>query len=317
MSKKRDLLDAERKKLDAMRPAARTKALLDALSSRGDGIGWEEALARLIEMGSEAVPHLIEALPKRKLERWQIACALGRIGPARAGAAIPALRRYANDESDGSNWCAMALAFLGDGPHLVELARNGCGVAITGLCGALRAFADEAQRDSGERIPLRYDHLEELLAFADEQQKKAVETELKPGNSYRWELDALDVDTAVEALESRHAVVRWHAASVLGHMKLRKKAAAPVMDALVKRVADRSKLVRRLAMLSLERHRRHLGPAHLRAMAVLADDADEVTKSVGERARKELELMPDGETAPPRSHESAGAPRGRGSAKRR
>ena len=78
------------------------------------GIGWEEALVRLAQIGSDAVPALTNALDTRKKQRWQIACALGRIGPTRAASAIPALRRHANDESTGGNWCSMVLGFLGD-----------------------------------------------------------------------------------------------------------------------------------------------------------------------------------------------------------
>jgi hypothetical protein len=184
----------------------------------------------------------------------------------------------------------MVLAFLGDGAFLVERARAGSRNAITGICGALRAFADQAQKESGERIPLgpAYGWLQSLLDSGDDSQQRAIESELKPGTGFRAEIDALDLDALLAALTSRHAVIRWHAAGVLGDMKLPKKQARPVVDALIPLIADRSAFVRRLAMLALEDHERHLLPAHWQAMADRSAETDPVARSVAERAAKHL-----------------------------
>lgn len=282
-----DPLYAERCRLDSLPPTERAEALMDAFDAE-EGIGWEEALTRLAQMGSEAVPSLTKALDTHEKKRWQVACALGRIGPSKAASAIPALRRYANDESMGSNWCAMVLAFLGDTAFLVERAKEGSDNCVRGLCGLFRAFADEAQQSSGERIPIDYDMLEAFLASATDAQKKAIENELQPGRSYRWHIHPAEVAGIVRAFGSRHAVVRWHAASIIGNVKLPKKQARPVVGALLPLLEDRNKLVRRLAMLSLQDHGRHLEREEWQALADLADDKDPVTKMVADEAAKHL-----------------------------
>jgi hypothetical protein len=278
---------AERCRLESLPPAERAEALMDAFDAEA-GIGSEEARKRLAQMGSDAVPTLVSALDRREKQRWQIACALGSIGPTRAAPAIPTLRRYANDESTGGNWCSMVLGFLGDSAFLVERAKEGSRNCITGLCAPFRSFADEAQQCSGERIAFDYDVLESFLASATAEQKKAVESELQPGRSYRWHVDPADVDGIVRAFGSRHAVLRWHAASVIGNVKLSKKQGRPVVDALLPLINDRNKLVRRLAILSLQDHRRHLDRAHWQAMADLANDEDPVTKRVADEAAEHL-----------------------------
>lgn len=283
-----DPLYVERKRLDALPPAQRVDALIAALGAP-DGIGWEEALDRMVAMGSDAVPHLTKALDSGGKERWQIACALGRIGPTRARDAILALRRFVDDESLGNNWCAMALGHLGDGEFLVERARAGVDVALCGLSASFLAFADEAARDSKERIPIEYELLGAFLDEADDEQKKTIQTDLEPGRSYRWEVHPLDVEPAVAALGSRHAVLRWHAASILGNAKLKKQEARAVADALVLALRDRNKLVRRLAMLSLQDHARHLQGSHWQAMAELAGDSDPVTMRIATEAAKRLQ----------------------------
>lgn len=283
-----DPLYAERKRLDALPPAERVEALIVALDGPDDGIGWEEALDRMVAMGSQAVPHLTKALAAANEQRWQIARALGRIGPTRARDAIPELRRFVDDESVGNNWCAKALGHLGDNEFLVERARAGVQVALDGICATFIAFADEAARDSGERIPIEYELLGSFLEDADDEQKKAIQTDLQPGRSYRWVVHPLDVEPAVAALSSPHAVLRWHAARILGNVKLKKLEAARVVDALSERIRDRNKLVRRLAMLSLQDHARHLQRSHWQAMAEFASDEDPVTKMVADEAAEHL-----------------------------
>jgi hypothetical protein len=282
-----DPLYAERQRIERLPPVERAEALMDAFEAE-EGIGSEEARKRLAQMGSDAVPTLVTALARREKQRWQIACVLGCIGPTRAASAIPALRRYANDESTGGNWCSMVLGFLGDSAFLIERAKEGSDNCLIGLCAPFRSFADEAQESSGERIAFDYDLLETFLAIASAEQKKAVENELQPGRGYRWHIDPADVEGIVRAFGSRHAVLRWHAASVIGNVKLPRKQGRPVVDALLPLISDRNKLVRRLAILSLQDHRRHLDRAHWQAMADLANDKDPVTKMVADEAREHL-----------------------------
>lgn len=213
-----------------------------------EGVTSEHAQAELRAMGREALPALEAGLSDPK-HGWVAAKLLGQLGTA-TPSVLTALRRRADEL-----WFAMALGLLGD----VEwLARQAPRTACLGLTAPLKAITT---RDATPR-PLDYAPLETWLTKTPSA-RALVEDELAPGRSFVT-LHATDVPEAVRALESRFAVVRWHAASLLGERSLGAKAAKTILPALAGVLDDRSALVRRLAVLSLERWKSAAKAHHLR-----------------------------------------------------
>lgn len=282
-----DPVYVERRRLEALPPTERVAALLERLGQY-EGLGSEEARDWLALMKGDAVTPLVAALDTMEEERWAIASVLGEIGRTLAAEAIPTLRRLADDSGKGGNWCAMVLGFFGDRDFLLERARAGVHVGILGLCSPMRSFADEAVKSSGEHIPMAFDWIETFLETATDEQRKAVEKELAPGSSGRHVVQQADIDAAMKALSSRFAVLRWTAADTLSHVQLGKAPAAQAIAALLPLLEDRNHLVRRMTILSLHHHSRHLKPPHWQAMAALIDDKDAVNRSVAQAATKHL-----------------------------
>jgi len=229
-----------------------------------EGVSSEVAQKELLAMGKRALPALIGALKEGK-NGWTAAKVLGQIGLA-TPEVISALRKRGDEL-----WFAMALGMLGD--H-AWLAKQKPLTAVHGLTARLKAITA-----GGPPRPLDYRPLEAWLE-SHPNERKRVDDELVPGRSYLT-IQRSDVDEALRALGSPFAVIRWHAAAVLGDRTLGN--AEVILPRLVALFTDRSALVRRLAVLSVTRWKT-AAKAHLAAIRALKDDSDPVVRSVAEQA---------------------------------
>jgi hypothetical protein len=229
-----------------------------------EGITTEQAQRELVSIGAPAVDALVAALGQRK-DGWTAAKVLGEIGVSRPDV-IAALRSYAGR----SFWHAMALGMLGDHEWL---AAQPPAVAVPGLTARLRAITQ-----GGPPRPIDYRPLEAYLAGRGAGARAQVEKTLEPGSSYVQPRKE-DVDEALRGLGSEHAVVRWHAAALLGDRGLGAAAGKRIVPALAALLADPHRLVRRLAVLSLADWREAARP-YQRQMAALRGDPDETVARV-------------------------------------
>lgn len=230
-----------------------------------EGITSEKAQHELLAMGTAAVDALVGALPHKK-NGWTAAKVLGQIGVA-TPTVISALRKRADEL-----WFAMALGMLGD---FEWLSKQLPATAAYGLTAPLKAITA-----GGTPRPLDYAPLEAWLA-TNPKGRSLVEHELAPGRSF-VDVQTSDVDEAVRALSSPFAVVRWHAASVLGERGLGAAAGAKVLPALARVLGDKHALVRRLAVLSITRWKAAAKPYHA-AIRAMKEDSDPVVRDVAAR----------------------------------
>jgi HEAT repeat protein len=254
------------------RPRREQAAYLVTRLGRYDGIDTERAQERLRWLGTAAIPALLGVLDDPEVG-WTAAKLLGHLD-APSKKVIAALRAGV----ELSLWHPMALGMLGD--H-AWLAGQEAEVAVLGLTARLKAITGlhPAPR-------LDYAHLEAWLDGAEPEAVARAERELEPGRGY-MKIKAKDVDEALRGLASPHAVVRWHAASVLGDRALGKRAAARVPPALAVALEDPHPFVRRLSVLSLGWWRAAAAP-HRDAMARLAEDPDETVRGVVGYALEQL-----------------------------
>lgn len=252
----------ERQKLAKQSPDARA-AFLVTRFSQFEGVTSEQAQRELLAMGASAHEALIGALADKE-DGWTAAKVLGQIGIA-TPQVIAGLRKRADEL-----WFAMALGMLGDFEWLSKRAPE---TAVYGLTARLKAITA-----GGAPRPLDYGPLEAWLA-KNPKGRAAVEEELAPGSSY-VDIEKNDVHEAIRGLSSRFAVVRWHAASVLGDRQL--GAGAKVLPALASVLSDKHALVRRLAVLSLSYWKAAAKPYHA-AIRAMKDDSDAVVRDVASR----------------------------------
>ncbi len=226
-----------------------------------EGITTEDAQRELLALGGVAVPAVVDALADPECG-WTAAKVLGQIGVS-TPEAIAALRERAE-----GHWCAKALGMLGDHAWLET---QPPAVAVNGLCAPLQAIT------AGVAKPLDYRPLERFLDAADVETHALVDNALAPGSSY-VEMRASDLDEAICGLGSDHAVVRWHAASLVGERALGSSVGKQVLPLLVQRLSDANPLVRRLAVLSIDRWK--ATKRHQATIEALRDDPDEVVARI-------------------------------------
>jgi len=90
------------------------------------------------------------------------------------------------------------------------------------------------------------------------------------------------VTEALSGLSSKHAIVRWHAASVLGERRLGVAAGKRILPALQRALSDAHPTVRRLAVLSILAWKGAAKP-YLAAIDALRSDPDESVRDVATR----------------------------------
>lgn len=205
-------------------PASTRADFLVTRFDQFEGVDCETAEEELVAMGEAAIPALLRVLPDK--DGGTAARILGRIGDARPEV-LAALRARGTEL-----WFAKALGMLGH-PASIE-----------GFLAPLLAISETKRA-------LDYRPLEAFLD-ANRAERKRAEVDLAPGRSY-VDIKAADVPEAIRGLVSKHAVVRWHAAAVLGDRNLRAKTIDAALQAAQ---GDKHEHVRRLAGLSSERRKR-------------------------------------------------------------
>lgn len=244
--------------------AERIEQLVAALGTFGEALNSEFAQAELTRLGAVTIPALLPLLehPKR---RWLALKLLGEIG-CPTPEVIQGLRRHAAKEL----WAPLALGMLADQAWLMT---QSPAVAISGLTAPLGAISS-----SSHWPPLNYATLEQYLDRTGQAALPLAEKALAPGSSHR-PIQPDDVNEAVRALVSPHAVIRWHACSLLGDRALGKPAGKLILPALAARLTDPHPTVRRLAVLSLVDWKAAAKP-YRSAIEALAQDPDETVRKI-------------------------------------
>ncbi len=262
-----------RKQMDmtelSKRPRREQAAYLVTRLGKYDGITSEDAQRRLQWLGKTAAPALLSVLDDPDVG-WVAAKLLGHLEkPSKK--VIAALRAGVAQ----TLWHPLALGMLGDD---VWLATQDVEVAVLGLTARMKAITGLHPKPE-----LSYGALEAWLDGADPEGVARVERELAPGQSY-MDIKARDVDEALRGLTSPHAVVRWHAASVLGNRALGKKAAARVPAALAAALEGAHPYVRRLSVLSLGWWKAAGAPYRAEVERLAEDDPDETVRGAAQHA---------------------------------
>lgn len=246
----------------AVEPGADQAKFLVTRFGMFEGITHEMAQQQLRELGEVAIPSLLGIVNDPK-NGWTAAKVLGQIGIA-APDVVSMLRAQAGT----SAWHAKALGMLGD---LEWLSHQDPAVACSGL--TIRLLALAYDQDGVTSPALDYRPLERWLDVLGDEALVLAEEALAPGSYIALKAD--DVDEALRGLISRHAVVRWHAASVSGHRGLGKKNGAKLLPALVRALDDTHPIVRRLAVLAIGRWRSSANQ-YRGAVSKLCNDTDEI-----------------------------------------
>lgn len=251
-------------------PPQERAAVLVGRFGQYTGITSEDAQRGLLELGPTAEPALCATLTHPK-HGWIAAKLLGQLGAA-SPEAIAALRRGA----PASAWFAKALGMIGDVDWLRT--QGDPSVAAQGLVAPLLAVTGPGASPRA----LDYAPLAGWLATVDAPGVALVEAALKPGRTFA----AITVDDVAEALRglgAAHAVIRWHAASVLGDRSLGEEIAQRMLPALAEVLTDPHPVVRRLAALSLGRWQDQAAP-YRPALEARVDDPDLLVRKAVARA---------------------------------
>jgi hypothetical protein len=254
----------EHERVVALPVAERVSFLVTRLvryDGRPDAVSEEAARNELVAIGEPALDALLPVLGHPK-HGWSAAIIIGKIGVSRPDV-LAALRKRAPK----SLWHASALGMLGDYDWLASQPDF---VVGHGFTATLRAICQ------GRPRPLDYRPLERFLDGASATATARVEEELAPGKSY-VEAQTADVPEALRGLASPHAVIRWHAASLLGERGLGARVGKTVLPALAATLSDGNEIVRRLAVLAIGDWKAAAKP-YREAIARLRDDPDEAVR---------------------------------------
>lgn len=235
-----------------------------------------DAERALVKLGAKAVPALARFLATDDEQGWQAASILAEIGAPAALKAVPALEKRMKGEQDSTaQWCARALASLGEHERCVPLLakQSTAYTAVEGL---------KAGR------PFSYPALEAALAKKKPLLTKLVTEALSPGSA---SFDPPDegMDVMLRALRSPHAVIRRDAVCNLsnGARDLESKRAA--VTHFLAALEDHDVHVRRLAILGLGWSGRTVAKAHLpRIVRDFGKDAHEGIRNAVAVAQREL-----------------------------
>jgi len=256
----------------------------------------EAAQDALRDFGPVAIPALLSLLEHTSTQ-CEAARLLGEIGAAtpevvaalRAQALKPVPRSSNRHLAQaGRNWCASALAHLGDSAWLLQQAQAGTlgdECVAQGLSSPYGAFRNHALAP----LPLDYRLIESLPAVRPAL-LPLVEKWLRPGKG-TCTLRLHEVDEALRGLQSPLTVVRQHAAMLLGERALGAQAGGHIVPALAHAVAhDSDETVRYLAVLALDDWRSEAAAERPLAEATAASDA---STKVRDAAQRWLQVLDD------------------------
>jgi len=256
----------------------------------------EAAQGALRAFGTAAIAALLQLLPRAETQ-CEAARLLGEIGAAtpevvvalRAQALKPVPRSSNRHLAQaGRNWCASALAHLGDSAWLLQQAQAGTlgdECVAQGLSSPYGAFRNHARAP----LPLNYRLIESLPAVRPAL-LPLVEKWLRPGKG-TCTLRLHEVDEALRGLQSPLTVVRQHAAMLLGERALGAQAGGHIVPALAHAVAhDSDETVRYLAVLALDDWRGEAAAQRPLAEATAASDA---STKVRDAAQRWLQVLDD------------------------
>ena len=216
----------------------------------------EEAETALLAMNHSQVAHALLPMLNRPGKQWRAAMLLAQIA-YRDEQVLTALRqqvqapiRSTREESE-RGWCASALGSLGDqewlqqqiGAMAVPVDRIAQGIAYP-----YRAWNSKPGTTA---LHLDYAPLERALDLKHPALTRALNEELSPGTGY-CSLRVEDLEQALLALQSVHALVRVHAACIMGERSLGAAAGRRITPVLAQALShDRNEGVRYQAMLGL------------------------------------------------------------------
>lgn len=233
---------------------------------------WEDrydCAEELVGMGFDAIAFLLEKATQGTSESSEAATMLCRIGVADERV----IQTFREEVSQGglAVWGAKTLGILGDMQWLLEAASTPSTrhAAVLGIIEPLRSFINYCPHAA----PLTYQFVEALLDQDCEQCTAIVEEELAPGASLR-DITVAEVDEALRGLNSRHPIVRRHAAMVLGGGRFGAVAKKKIAPALVDRFQDSDRQVKRLSVLSLSYLPKSAAKPFRENLEALLDDPD-------------------------------------------
>ena len=235
---------------------------------------WEDLYDRedeIVAMGVGAIEFLLEEAERGKSEFSAAASILCRIGVAEERV-IAYMREQVSNNGPSAGWAAKTLALLGDIAWLLAATDTDStrAAAVAGIVDTLGAFTNLCPHTAA----LDYDPVETLLAKNCEQCTKIVEESLVPGCDHR-DITVAEVDEAIRALSSSpHAVIRRHAAMVLGGRGFGAAAKKKIAPALVQRFNDEDPQVKRLSVLSLSYLPKSAAKPFRDELEALLDDPD-------------------------------------------
>lgn len=265
----------------------------------------EAAQAALWHIGGLRVAHALLPLLDKPMQQWQAAFMLARLGVA-DGQVIAALRMHVlqpagkREHESGRDWCAAALGALGDSDWLLQqLDADRAALPVQRIAhGIAHPYRAWNSREDTAPIALDYAPLEAALAHRTQAASmlQALASELAPGSGY-CTLRAGDVAEAVRGLQSPHALVRMHAAAIMGERALGDAAAQQLLPALAHAIAHEAELsVRRLAMYSLRDWRHECAPWRASIAQAAERDASEEIRGI---ARELLRQLPENRMTAP------------------
>ncbi len=260
-------LDAQRRaRVAALSPAQQLQYHLSCLEGIGctelglsrkeaQSLG-EEAEAALLVMDHRQVAHALLPMLTRPGKQWRAAMRLAQMA-YRDEQILTALRQqvqapiHSPGQESERGWCASALGALGDQEWLQQQIGSAAVPAERIAQGVAYPYRSWNSKPGTTPLHLDYAPLERALDLKHPALTQALNKELSPGGGY-CSLRVEDLEQALCALQSAHALVRVHAACIMGERSLGAAAGRRITPALAQALSqDSNDGVRYQAMLGL------------------------------------------------------------------
>lgn len=260
-------LDAQRRaRVAALSPAQQLQYHLSCLEGIGctelglsrkeaQSLG-EEAEAALLVMDHRQVAHALLPMLTRPGKQWRAAMRLAQMA-YRDEQILTALRQQVQSpihspvQESERGWCASALGALGDQEWLQQQIGSAAVPAERIAQGIAYPYRSWNSKPGTTPLHLDYAPLERALDLKHPALTQALNKELSPGGGY-CSLRVEDLEQALCALQSAHALVRVHAACIMGERSLGAAAGRRITPALAQALShDSNDGVRYQAMLGL------------------------------------------------------------------